>query len=264
MKKIDTHVNILGVPVFGGTESEVLEMIRFARGRDKSDQPLIVLTPTTEQIVMAQTDDALCDSFQKADINLPDTWGVGWASGLLKQQNGLVIKERLAGVDLAEKITLETLRTGKKVFLLGGKARSAAKAINRFKNYDLRFKTLIESSGGAEDIANERMADKEKVIETIEAFETDLLLVAYGAPWQERWVTENREALGKAGVKVAMVVGGAFDYWAGIAKRAPASWRKAGLEWLWRLFHEPWRWRRQLRLVQFVGMVGREKVRVRG
>jgi N-acetylglucosaminyldiphosphoundecaprenol N-acetyl-beta-D-mannosaminyltransferase len=83
-------------------------------------------------------------------------------------------------------------------------------------------------------------------------------LVAFGAPWQERWVIEHKKSLK---VKVIMVVGGALDVWAKKVPRAPLGWRKIGCEWLWRLMHEPWRWRRQLRLIQFMGMVTSEWVK---
>ncbi len=95
-------------------------------------------------------------------------------------------------------------------------------------------------------------SESERVIKQINDFGTDLLLVAFGAPWQERWLIEHRSELN---TKVAMVVGGALDMWAGNVRRAPLGWRKIGLEWLWRLMMEPSRFKRQLRLVKFMGMV---------
>ena len=76
----------------------------------------------------------------------------------------------------------------------------------------------------------------------------DVLLVAYGAPGQELWMARNVAALG---VPVAIGVGGVLDYVAGRARRAPAWVRGIGLEWLFRLATQPWRWRRQLALYQF-------------
>ena len=73
-------------------------------------------------------------------------------------------------------------------------------------------------------------------------------------------MSKHRDELEKAGVRVVMVVGEGIDLMAGSVSRAPVGWRKMGMEWLWRLLHQPWRWKRQLRLLTFVGMVLREKV----
>jgi N-acetylglucosaminyldiphosphoundecaprenol N-acetyl-beta-D-mannosaminyltransferase len=86
----------------------------------------------------------------------------------------------------------------------------------------------------------------------VRAAAPDLLLVAYGVPAEERWIARNRHRLG---VPVMVGVGGAFDFVAGVTRRAPAWMRRLGLEWLHRLIREPWRWRRQLALPRFVALV---------
>ena len=84
----------------------------------------------------------------------------------------------------------------------------------------------------------------------------DILFVALGAPKQEEWIHEN---LPKIDVGCAMGVGGAFDYVAGQVPRAPKWMRKMGMEWSYRLVRQPWRWRRQTKLIEFVGLVLKEK-----
>jgi N-acetylglucosaminyldiphosphoundecaprenol N-acetyl-beta-D-mannosaminyltransferase len=84
-----------------------------------------------------------------------------------------------------------------------------------------------------------------------------MLFVAYGVPAEEKWIAHNRERLG---VPVMIGVGGAFDYVAGVVPRAPAWMRRVGLEWLYRLAQEPWRWRRQLALPHFVALVAQQGV----
>lgn len=86
----------------------------------------------------------------------------------------------------------------------------------------------------------------------------DILFVAFGSPKQEIWIAEN---LDKLPVKVAIGVGGAFDFVSGKVKRAPVWVRKIGLEWLFRLILQPWRIKRQLRLFKFVFLVLGEKVK---
>jgi len=92
-------------------------------------------------------------------------------------------------------------------------------------------------------------------VERIHAAHPDILFVAYGAPAQDLWITRN---LNRLGVPVAMGVGGAFDFIAGRAQRAPRWVQRLGLEWLHRLIHQPWRWRRMLALPKFVWLVMQE------
>jgi len=79
----------------------------------------------------------------------------------------------------------------------------------------------------------------------------DLLFVAFGAPQQDIWIARHRQALG---VPVSMGVGGAFDFIAGVTRRAPPWMQKHGVEWLHRLWHQPWRWRRMLVLPRFAAL----------
>jgi len=90
----------------------------------------------------------------------------------------------------------------------------------------------------------------------IEKVKIDILFVAFGAPNQEKWIWEN---LPKIPVKVAMGVGGAFDYISGSVQRAPEFLRNLGLEWFFRLIKEPWRIKRQLIGGKFFLMVLKQR-----
>jgi N-acetylglucosaminyldiphosphoundecaprenol N-acetyl-beta-D-mannosaminyltransferase len=83
-----------------------------------------------------------------------------------------------------------------------------------------------------------------------------LLYVAYGAPRQDKWISRNRQQLRT--VRVAMGIGGSLDFISGRAVRAPRWLQRLGLEWLYRFYKEPWRWRRMLALPRFVFRVVRE------
>jgi N-acetylglucosaminyldiphosphoundecaprenol N-acetyl-beta-D-mannosaminyltransferase len=76
--------------------------------------------------------------------------------------------------------------------------------------------------------------------------------VAYGHPRQDLWIAQHRAELPAT---VAIGVGGAFDFVAGVARRAPQWLQRLGLEWLYRLMTQPWRWRRMLALPRFVWLV---------
>ncbi len=85
----------------------------------------------------------------------------------------------------------------------------------------------------------------------------DILMVAYGAPKQDLWIAWHKE---EAGVPVMIGIGGTLDFLAGTAPRPPQIWHTLGLEWLYRLWKQPWRWRRQLRLPLFVWLVLAERL----
>jgi N-acetylglucosaminyldiphosphoundecaprenol N-acetyl-beta-D-mannosaminyltransferase len=90
------------------------------------------------------------------------------------------------------------------------------------------------------------------IVQRVNASGADILLVAYGAPQQDKWIARN---LPRLQVKMAMGVGGALDFIAGVIPRAPAWMQKYGIEWLYRLYRQPWRIRRMLRLPYFVLLV---------
>jgi len=94
-----------------------------------------------------------------------------------------------------------------------------------------------------------RPEDAPHILERLRKARPDLLFVAYGAPQQDLWIARYQPELG---IPVAMGVGGAFDFIAGVVPRAPRWMREIGLEWLYRLIRQPWRWRRMLALPRFV------------
>jgi N-acetylglucosaminyldiphosphoundecaprenol N-acetyl-beta-D-mannosaminyltransferase len=94
-------------------------------------------------------------------------------------------------------------------------------------------------------------ADDERTLARIRGSGCRVLAVAYGAPGQVIWIERNKRDLAKAGVRVAVGVGGVLDFLAGTAPRAPLVMRRVGLEWLYRLIRQPWRWRRQAVLPVF-------------
>jgi len=142
-----------------------------------------------------------------------------------------------------------------RVFLLGGKNEVAKIAAGKIKNGDGEFK--VGWFEGSKNIKNEIVNERNEAMKKINDFKPDLLFVAFGAPMQEKWIFNN---LDKLNVKVAMGVGGAFDYLAGKVRRAPRLVQKLSLEWLWRLICQPWRIGRQLRLLKFVYLVIRERL----
>lgn len=207
-----------GVRIDNVTTAHALERVMFFL--NSSSQHYIV-TPNPEFIVAAQHDEEFRTILNQADMAVPDGFGLFLAAPFLK--------ERICGVDLMEKICQAAAQTGDKVFLLGAKkgiAEKAARALER------KYAGLtIESHENEEQCAAALRNAQPKI-----------LFVALGHPKQEKWIYKNLKNF--PSVKVAMGVGGAFDFLSGKVQRAPLLMRNIGLEWLWRLFMEPRRIKR--------------------
>ncbi|MBE3570325.1 MAG: WecB/TagA/CpsF family glycosyltransferase, partial [Bacillales bacterium] len=128
------------------------------------------------------------------------------------------------------------------VFLYGAKEEVVSKAK---ENLERQIPGLVISG-----YENGYVQDQSALIQKINNSKAVLLFVALGSPKQELWIREHMNELKH--VKVFQGVGGSFDVYSGMVKRAPAFFRKAGLEWLYRLIKEPKRIKRQMALPKFV------------
>lgn len=239
IKRSDKSVEILGITIFGTHKSEVLRKIRISR-----KEMLHVATVNSEYIMEAQSNKqfknvlALC-------LTIADGHGVVWASKILDARRQMPV-ERISGVELAEEIVGHAAEKGEKVFLLGaavGVAEKAAKELSK------KYPTLqISSYSGAKSVKVEKSEEASMTIAKINAYEPDYLLVAYGSPYQDMWIEENRSYLR---VRVAMGVGGTLDEWAGEVAICPEWLDSIGLKWAWRVVHEPWRFKRVVKVLKF-------------
>jgi len=232
-------VYILDVGVDNLTEEEALQRIgEFI----ESGTPHQVVTVNPEFLVVAQENSQFKRVLVEADLAVPDGVGLLWAARLL----GKPLKGRITGVELVTSLAGLAERRGYRVFLLGageGIAQAAAKVLQGDHPKLLIADTYAGSPSPEEE---------EEIVERIRAAEPHMLLVAYGFPQQDIWIRRN---MSRMNVPMSMGVGGAFDYISGSVKRAPAWMRRFGLEWLYRLMQQPWRWRRMLRLPRFVWLV---------
>jgi N-acetylglucosaminyldiphosphoundecaprenol N-acetyl-beta-D-mannosaminyltransferase len=237
-------VSILGVRIDVVDYEETISKIK-SFIKDGGHHQLVTVNP--EFIVAAQTDPEFKTILNEADLSVPDGIGIKMA-GLLMGQN---INHRVTGTDLVGKLAAVGEKEGWKFFFLGGtQGRGvAAGKILRVKYSDLQVVGAFEGDGSSS-------GDLETVAAVRKAGPIDILLVAYGHPKQEKWIKRN---LSKTDAKVAIGVGGAFNYLSGRTSRAPSIMRQIGLEWLYRLFREPWRFRRQLALPKFVVLVLKDR-----
>ncbi|MDQ7028685.1 MAG: WecB/TagA/CpsF family glycosyltransferase [Ardenticatenia bacterium] len=232
-------VVILGQPVANVTEDQAVALIQsmIALGR-----PHHLVTVNPEFLVEARHNDTFRRVLQEADLPLADGVGITVAARLA----GTPLQERIPGVDLLVRLACESARRGWRPFFLGGAPGVARRAAERLQR---RWPALRVAGWYAGHPTPE---ETPAIIARVRRAAPDLLFVAYGHPKQDLWIARHKAALG---VPVMMGVGGAFDYIAGVVPRAPAAMRRWGLEWLYRLYRQPWRWRRMLALPHFLALV---------
>ncbi len=207
---------------FDGALEAISDLVR--RGQGGS-----VFTPNVDHVVTAEDDAVFRAAYDAASLSLADGKPILWAASLL----GTPIPEKVSGSDLIEPLLHLAGRSGWRVFLLGGAPGVADAAAERARR-DFGVQVVgtaspfIRLDGTARDV--------EQGIDEVAAARPDLVLVAMGAPKQERWIHHNRLRLGGA---VAAGVGASLDFVVGRISRAPGWVSSAGLEWLYRLVREP-------------------------
>ena len=189
--------------------------------------------------MIAQHDVNFRNILNRADLCVPDGVGLLWAA----RRRGTPLPERVTGSDGVPIIAEHAAQNGWRLYFLGAAPGVADKAadILRAKYPELKIVGVYSGSPAPDE--------EDAIVERVNASQADILFVAYGAPEQDKWIARN---LPRLRVIMAMGVGGAFDFIAGVVPRAPLWMQRMGLEWLFRLYLQPWRIRRMLRLPRFV------------
>jgi N-acetylglucosaminyldiphosphoundecaprenol N-acetyl-beta-D-mannosaminyltransferase len=169
---------------------------------------------------------------------LSDGVGLLWGLRFL----GMPIQERVTGIDFAEQLCRMAAVEGWPVYFLGSRGDTA---LNCAETLAAKYPGLPVA--GARDGYFD-MSDP-AVAEAVARSGAKILFVAMGIPRQEKWTALHADRLGDV---LAVGVGGAFDVLSGHLRRAPVKLQKFGLEWLFRLCQEPFRWKKDLRLIAFV------------
>jgi len=240
--------SILGVGITNATQKEVLEYI--VKSVENFKKKHYVVTPNPEFLVLANKNPEFKNILNRADLASNDGIGVLVAAKIL----GKSLKGRFTGVDLVESLCKEIVRKPITVGFLGGGAGVAERTAECLRKKYPGLKVSFVGEKWPKDFS---ARNSNLTMEQFNNGAIDILFVAFGAPKQEIWISENLE---KIPVKVAIGVGGAFDYISGRVQRAPGFIRNIGLEWLYRLLREPWRIKRQFSLLKFIWLVIKEKV----
>ncbi|GAC1333579.1 MAG: WecB/TagA/CpsF family glycosyltransferase [Candidatus Dormibacteria bacterium] len=245
-----TTVRILDVEVDAVTQAEAVAMIGEAidARRGHGGAPFQVATVNPEFVMLARRDREFRGILRDASLRVPDAVGMMIAARILGQR----LPERVPGVELVEAVARAAAERGDRLFLLGAAPGVAEAAAGRLMSGAPGLAVVGTFAGDASE------AGDAETLAQIRAADPDIVLVAYGAPAQERW---SRRNLAVSGATVAMGVGGTFDYLAGRTRRAPPLMRRLGLEWLFRLVTQPWRARRMLALPRFLWHVLAQRVK---
>ncbi len=203
-----------------------------------------LVRPNAEIITYATKESSFKNILNSADLAIPDGVGVQLASKLLN----LGIKYRFGGPESMLEIVKLCEEKGFSIYLLGSKVQTVSKAS---KNLTKQFKNLkiVGYQSGY-------FTDPALVVEAINKVKPKVVFVGMGFPRQEEWVWENRD---KLNVNLLITEGGSFDYLAGEVPHAPEFIRKIGLNWLFRLVIQPWRLKRQTKLLEFIWLVLKAK-----
>jgi N-acetylglucosaminyldiphosphoundecaprenol N-acetyl-beta-D-mannosaminyltransferase len=189
-------------------------------------------------VVACQDDRELGAAVAGADLTVPDGMPLVWALRLL----GHPLHHRVYGPDLMDLACAHAARTGQRFYLYGGRNPGALAQLAR--QLRLRHPGLQIVGGHAPPFRPLTADEETAVADEINASRADVVWVGIGVPKQEKWMARMRDRLD---APVLVGVGAAFDFHAGLIPQAPAWLQRHGMEWAFRLAHEPRRlWRRYL------------------
>ena len=222
-----SYVNVLGVRIDDVTFSETLAAVACLVESGGAHQ---ISTVNVEYLMTARRDAEFADVLRHTSLNVPDSVGVLWAARWL----GHPLRERVTGSDGIYRVAELCAQRGFRLFLLGAAPGVADRVAGILGD---RYPGLQVCGALA---GSPSLEDEVEIASAIYDSRADVLLVAYPHAPQEKWIARN---LARTGSAVALGVGGAFDFCAGVQSRAPL------------LMQQPWRWRRMLALPQAAWLV---------
>ena len=261
---------LFGLPIFAQSKEVFFSFLR-DQIESKNSKTQLIFTPNSEQVIQARADKDFAKTLKQGDLLLPDGSGLVWANRILRfkewllgQERSIKIKEWIPGVDVVNKLLMEAAKYNYKTLIVGGRdyasfwGKSGGQYLGEaFESEEslIELKKNLYWTEAYQDKYYPLTVEDESLEKILKRLKPQLVFVALGAPDQEQWLVKWRSILEQSGVKLAMAVGGSFDFLFAKVRRAPKIMQRLGFEWLWRLFNQPWRFRRQLRLAKFISLV---------
>lgn len=243
---IGSRISILEIPIDVVDSKNVIERVKQFLAEPQG--LFHIITADSLAVFRAYREKSFKRIFQRASLILPDGAGLIWAADFL----GTPLPSRVPGIALVDDLTGFAAENGSSIYFLGSKPGIAQKAALIMK--EKHPKLVI--SGYHHGVFHEGSVIEDEVLEEISKKKPDVLFVALGVPKQESFIQKLRPMA--SGI-VAIGVGGSFDVVSGNIPRAPEIMQRFALEWLFRLWKEPRRFSRILRIPRFVLAVIRAK-----
>lgn len=228
---------ILGFDVCSSAQKKLLKNIFEDY---KGNKQLFIVNVNPEIVVSNYKNEELKKIFNKQKYQIPDGSGIVWAS----KKNKGKINTRITGIDLMLDICKESQQYSSNIFLYGATDDVVQKAKKELEKVYPEIR-IIGTNDGYED--------EEKVVQKLKTMPIDILFVGLGSPKQENFIIKYKDEL--KNIKILMPVGGSFDVISKTKKRAPEWMITHNLEWLYRLFQEPKRILRQIKLIKYILLI---------
>jgi N-acetylglucosaminyldiphosphoundecaprenol N-acetyl-beta-D-mannosaminyltransferase len=209
----------------------VSRIVAMARKRDRARH---VCTGNLDHLVIVARDEAFKAAYDGADLVVADGAPIVWLSKLAATDEQAILPERVAGSDLFWELAKASSETGIRLFFLGGMPGAAARAAAIVEKRYPGARIVGTYCPPFETFDTEE--EQRRIRDVVRSARPDVLLAAFGAPKQEKWIAANKDLLG---VPVSIGVGGSFEMAAGMLKRAPKWIQQAGLEWFYRFLQQP-------------------------
>ena len=217
------RVHVFGLPLDALTMDETVERVAELVESGRPHQHVVL---NAAKVVLCEDDEEMRDIVSDCALVNADGQAVVWAARLL----GHEVPERVAGIDLMEAVLERSASAEWPVYFLG----ATDEVVNKVVEIEAERHTGLKVAGHRNGFWSAE--EEDAVVAEIAASGAKVLLVAVPTPRKERFLARHMNTLG---VPFQMGVGGSFDVVAGVVTRAPRWMQKAGLEWTWRLLHEP-------------------------
>ncbi len=227
------QLSVMGLPVHQSSDyvGWLLANLRSGRGGH-------VITLNAEMCIQAETNTELQGIIQAATLIIPDGAGIELYFTWAQRQR----LKRYPGIEFAVDV-MQQLTPSEPVVFYGGAPGFAEAAAQHWQQQFPDLEVAISQHGYLSE--PEQLAFQNQ----LKTLQPSVIFVGLGVPRQELWIAQHRYLCPRT---IWVGVGGSFDIWAGKKQRAPRWMCNSNLEWLYRLYQEPWRWRRMLALPKFV------------
>jgi len=217
----------------------------------REDRQLEIGVVNAAKLVNMRRDPRLAEAVAGCDLVVADGQAVVWAGRVLRAR----LPERVAGIDLFLRLLAEAESNSMSVYFLGAKEEVLEEMLLRVADRFPGLKVAGSRNGYFDDSQQESIADD------IARSGAHMLFLGMTSPKKEIFTAAYGA---RTGARVVHGVGGSFDILAGVTKRAPESWQRWGMEWLYRALQEPRRLGRRYLTTNaaFLLMTAREFIRL--